>query len=99
MSVRTAQAADRPCEMYRDHGSAVPAVTQGHHARPVYLQNRVYGQILDPTLVWLCGTCHDNVHAWIYWLTGERRRPVPDPPPRARDMARQVHDWYTTALP
>lgn len=46
----TASALDRPCEMYRDHGSARPSVTQGHHIRPVYLQNRKYGEIRDGSL-------------------------------------------------
>ena len=39
-----ARAADRPCELYRYH-APVPSRTQGHHRRPVYLQNRVYGRI------------------------------------------------------
>lgn len=94
---RAAPAADKPCELYRDHGSAVPSVTQGHHVFPVYLQNRVDGRIMDPTLAWLCGTDHDSVHAWLYYLMGERRRPDPDPPPRAKALAQRAYDWYTAA--
>ena len=90
----TAPAADKPCSIYIDHGSARPAVTQGHHVKPVYLQNRKYGRIVDPTLMYLCGTCHDNVHAWIYWLMGERTKPNPEPPLRAQRLAAWVVDWY-----
>lgn len=93
-----APAAERPCEMYRDHGSAVPCMTQGHHWYPVFLQNRVYGQIQDSTLAWLCGTCHDNIHAWLYFLLGERREPAPHPPPRAKAWAQQVFDWYIAEM-
>jgi hypothetical protein len=97
-SPHTASAAARPCELYADHGSATPSVTEGHHRHPVYLQNRVYGQIRDPQLLWLCSTCHDNVHAWLYWLLGERRSPDPLPPVRARGEARAAFAWYTETL-
>lgn len=90
----SASALDRPCVMYLDHGSARPAVTQGHHVFPIYLQNRVYGQIRLGELVFLCGTCHDNTHAWLYWLLGERREPTPHPPARAKALARRAYDWY-----
>lgn len=92
----SASALDRPCQMYLDHGSAQPAVTQGHHRKPVYLQNRLYGRIVDPELWWLCGTCHDNVHAWLYWIMGERRQPAPVPL-RARREAEQTRDWFVGA--
>lgn len=84
-----------PCAMYRDHGSAAPSVTQGHHVRPVYLQNRKYGRIQDNTLLYLCGTCHDNTHAWLYWLMRERTKPNPEPPARAKALAQGAYDWYT----
>jgi len=80
--------------MYADHGSAVPSVTQGHHAHPVYLQNRVWGGIRDNDLLYLCGTCHDNTHAWLFWLMGERRKPDPIPPARARREAERTLAWY-----
>ena len=83
--------------MYLDHGSAVPSVTQGHHVYPVYLQNRVFGRIANPTLAWLCGTCHDNVHVWLYWLMGDRAKPDPIPPARARRAAETAHAWYLEA--
>lgn len=94
-----APSALHPCEMYVDHGSARPSITQGHHAKPVYLQNRLYGRIIDGTLIWLCGTCHDNVHSWIYFLLGERREPNPHPPARAKQWAQKCVDWYLNASP
>ena len=94
-SLSGASAAVRPCEMYRDHGSATPSVTQGHHVYPVYLQNRKFGEIRIATMVWLCGTCHDNVHAWLYWLMGERSKPNPQPPARAKAQAQIALDWFT----
>lgn len=90
----TASALQRPCQLYRDHGSARPSITQGHHLRPVYLQKRKYGRVLYGDLMWLCGTCHDNTHAWTYWLMGERKKPTPHPPLRARALAQAVIDWY-----
>lgn len=97
--VRTAPAADKPCELYADHGSAVPSVTQGHHIYPVYLQNRKYGRIVSGELAYLCGTCHDNVHAWLYFIMGERREPRPTPPPRARRLAQRALDWFNEETP
>lgn len=98
VTVRTASATLRPCEMYVDHGSSVPVITQGHHVYPVFLQNRKYGQIQDGTLQFLCGTCHDSVHAWLYWLLGERAQPAPTPP-RARLLAQRAYDWYVSVEP
>ncbi len=93
---RTASAAERPCELYVYHAPTV-VVTEGHHRRPVYLQNRVYGQIRDPELLWLCSNCHESVHAWLYWLMGERREPNPHPPPRAKTEAQRTLHWYAAA--
>lgn len=92
-----ASAATRPCALYLDHGSAVPSVTQAHHVFPVYLQHRLWGEVRDRTLLHLCGTCHDNVHAWLYWITGERAHPLPTPPARARLLAVKARDLYLTA--
>lgn len=94
--VRTAQASERPCELHRYH-SPVVVRTQGHHHRCVYLQNRVYGSIQDPELMWACGTCHDSIHAWIDWLLREARRPTPAPGPKVRAEAQRTVDWYLTA--
>lgn len=93
----TASAATEPCELYIDHGSARPCVTEGHHVYPQYLQQRVYGSTTDTTRVFLCSTCHDNVHAWLYWLLGERQKPSPEAPARAKALAVRAHTWYTEA--
>ena len=93
-----ASAALRPCEMYTDHGSARPSYTEGHHLHPVFLQNRVYGRILDPQLMWLCSTCHDNLHGELYWLLGERKRALIPVPRRARLLAEETHAWYVNAM-
>lgn len=95
---RTAQASERPCALYADHGSSTPVITQGHHVYPVFLQNRVYGEIRRGDLVWLCGTCHDSVHAWLYWLLKERREPTTAVPPRAQRLADVAFQWYEAAV-
>lgn len=90
---REAKAADRPCELHRYHHPR-PSRTEGHHRHPVYLQNRLYGRIRDNELLWLCGTCHDNVHEWLGWLLGESRKPDPEPTKRAKDEAARSLAWY-----
>lgn len=92
----TAKASERPCELHRYHWPK-PSRTQGHHRHPVYLQNRIYGQIRDPELLWLCGTCHDNVHEWVGWLLGESRKPDPEPSGRAKAEAERTVAWYLGA--
>lgn len=89
----TALAALRPCQLYAYHQPR-PTRTQGHHRYPVYLQNRVFGRIALPELLWLCGTCHDSVHDWISWLLGEARKPDPEPGRLAKTEARRTVDWY-----
>lgn len=93
---RTARAADRPCALYKAH-SPRPSRTQGHHRKPVYLQNRAYGKIQDPTLLWLCGSCHDSVHDWLSWLLREAREPSPHPGRNAKAEAQAAFDWFTDA--
>lgn len=93
VEVRTATAAERPCELVTYHAPAVVR-TQGHHVHPVYLQNRVYGLIRDPELKWLCGNDHDAVHEAIGWLLGESRKPNPMPGRNAMAEARRSVDWY-----
>ena len=94
---RTAQAANKPCELYAHTSSPIPSRTQGHHRHPVYLQNRAYGGIRDPELLWLCGLCHDSVHDVISWLLGEARQPIPMPGLYAIREARRTVAWYRTA--
>jgi hypothetical protein len=93
---RTARAADRPCELYKYHAPRV-VQTAGHHVAPVYLQNRVYGRIQDPTLKWLCPNCHTAVHEVISWLLGEGRTPNPMPGRNVLTEAERTVEWYRTA--
>ncbi len=92
----TASAALRPCEL-RTYHAPVPVITEGHHRHPVYLQNRVYGRIVDPELMWLCSTDHESVHAWLYWMLGERAKPAVDPGRLARAEAELTFAWYQDA--
>lgn len=90
----TAQASERPCELYAHSAAPIPSRTQGHHRHPVYLQNRVYGGIRDPELLWVCGLCHDSIHDVVSWLLGEARKPDPMPGRKAQAEARRTVDWY-----
>lgn len=84
--------------MYKDHGSSAPSLTQGHHIKPEFLQRRIYdGKEPHQELVYLCGTCHDNLHNWLYFLLGEWREPMPHPPARAKAWAQTAYDWYIDA--
>lgn len=94
---KTAPAAQKPCSMYRDHGSSYPVRTQGHHRYPQYLQKRLWGAVHNQELIWLCGTCHDSLHAWLDWLLGEAYKPDPVPPPRLRNEAEFVFHWFEGA--
>ncbi len=94
---RTAQAAEEPCQLYVHSGSPKPSRTQGHHRHPVYLQNRVYGRIRDPELMYVCGLCHDSTHDVISWLLGEGRKPNPMPGMNVIREAKRTVEWYRTA--
>lgn len=89
---RTAFAEAHPCELVAYHAPA-PVVTEYHHSKPVYLQNRLYGRIVYPADLWLCSNCHEAVHAWLYWLMGERKQP-PHIGHRARAEAERTFEWY-----
>lgn len=93
-----AQASDKPCALYAHTAAPRPTRTQGHHRRPVYLQNRVYGRIRDPELMYLCGLCHDAVHDWISYLLGEARKPTIEPGMKHKAEARRTVDWYLAAI-
>ena len=92
-SPRTAQGAEQPCEVYEYHAPK-PTRTQFHHLKPVYLQNRLYGTIKYGPELWACGTCHDSMHDWIYYLMGERRKPDPEPGWKVKRRAQETVDWY-----
>ena len=94
--IRTARADDRPCELVGYHAPR-PSRTQGHHRNPVFLQNEVWGGIRNNDLLWLCGTCHDNVHEWLSFLLGRARKPVPEPGYKAKREAERTLAWYDAA--
>lgn len=94
---RTAQAAERPCQLYVHSLSPRPSRTQGHHRHPVYMQNVIFGHIKLPELLWLCGLCHDSVHDWLSFLTEETRRPNPEPGLLAKREAQRTFDWFIQA--
>ncbi len=96
MEIRIAQASEKPCQFHRYHFPRVIR-TQGHHLYPVYLQNRRYGRIKYPDLLWICGTCHDSIHAWLDWLLEEAQKPDPEPGSRIKKEAQKVFDWYMNA--
>jgi hypothetical protein len=75
-----------------------PIRTQYHHSHPVYLQNRVFGRIVDPPDLWVCGTCHDSLHETIDWLLGEGREPSPKPGRKVLARAQATVDWYYEQL-
>jgi hypothetical protein len=95
--LRTAPAAEKPCQLYAHTDPPVVSRTQGHHRHPVYLQNRVYGRIQDPELLWVCGTCHDNIHEVLSWLLGEGRKPDPMPGWKTRQEAERTVLWFLNA--
>jgi hypothetical protein len=88
----TAFAADRPCVLVAYH-APIPVITEYHHSKPVYLQNRLYGKILYGPDLWVCSNCHEAIHAWLYWLMGERKHP-PVMGRAAKAEAQRTFDWY-----
>jgi hypothetical protein len=97
--LRTARAVDHPCELYAHTAAPIPSRTQRHHRFPEYLQRAVWGEERDDEdVMWLCGTCHDNVHEAIGWLLGETRQPNPMPGYKTLVEARYSIGRYRTAL-
>lgn len=92
---RLARADVRPCEVHGYHWP--PYIeTEGHHIFPVYLQNKVYGKIVKPDLVWTCDTGHKNMHAWLSYLLGERKvRPFRNCTQREREYVMKAVTWFT----
>lgn len=82
----------KPCQLLREH-RPIPTLTEYHHSKPVYLQNRLYGRIVYGADMYLCANCHDSVHEWIYWLMGERRA-EPHVGRMAKMLAAQTVDWF-----
>ena len=83
---------EQPCQLAVHH-VPVPVMEQYHHQKPVFLQNRLYGQIVYGPSLWVCGTCHDSIHAYLYWLLGEHRKP-PHIGRKAKAEAIATYQWY-----
>jgi hypothetical protein len=89
---RKAFHAEHPCELNAYH-APTPVMVEYHHQKPVFLQNRLYGKILYGPELWVCGNCHDAIHAWLYWLLGEHKQP-PYIGTHAKAEAQRTFDWY-----
>jgi len=83
---------DHPCVLVSYH-APTPSVTEFHHSKPVFMQNRLYGNIQYGADTWLCSNCHDSVHEWIYWLVGMRRN-MPNVGRAAKAEAERTVAWY-----
>lgn len=90
--VRSASFTDHSCELVGYHAPAV-VITEYHHQKPVFLQNRVYGHVKYGPSLWVCSNCHEAIHAWLYWLLGERKKPV-NVGRAAKAEAERTHAWY-----
>lgn len=91
-SPRTAFWNEHQCQLVSYHAPQ-PVMTEFHHSRPVFLQNRLYGVIKYGPDLWLCSNCHDAVHAWLYFLLGERRMPTAVGR-AAKAEAQRTFDWF-----
>jgi hypothetical protein len=88
----TAFYAAQPCELVSYHAPK-PVVTEHHHSKPMYLQTRLWGEVRYDADLWVCSNCHEAVHAWLYWLLGERKQP-PNVGTRAKAEAERTYAWY-----
>lgn len=85
-------AENKPCELVSYH-APTPVMTEYHHTKPEFLQKRLYGKTLFPADLWVCSNCHDSIHAWLYWLLGERKKP-PYIGRAAKAEAERTFAWY-----
>lgn len=92
----TAFANVQPCQLVSYHAPK-PVMTEYHHTKPVFLQNRVYGKIVYGADLYVCSSCHDSIHAWLYWLLGEHRQPE-GVGRAAKTSAEATFKWYTEEL-
>ncbi len=91
---RTAFFEDRPCVLLAYHAPR-PVMTEFHHSKPSFLQMRLYGKLFYGPDTYYCSNCHDSVHAWLYWLLGERSKP-PYMGRAAMASAKSIFEWYTS---
>ena len=59
---------DRPCELHATH-TPITVVNELHHAFPQEWQKDLWGEVRDKTLISMCATGHNNVHAAIRYFT------------------------------
>lgn len=90
---RSAFADEQKCQLVAYHAPA-PVMISHHHTKPEYLQLRLWGEVRFGPDLWVCSNCHDAVHAWLYWLMGERREP-PQIGRAAKAEAERTFAWYT----
>lgn len=91
-AVRRAFFPEQGCQLVAYH-APTPVMVEYHHQKPVELQNRLYGKIMFGPSLWVCGNCHDAIHAWLYWLLGEHREP-PYIGRAARSEAERTYAWF-----
>jgi hypothetical protein len=85
---------DQSCQLVAYH-APTPVMTEYHHQKPVFLQDRLWGEIRFGPSLWVCGNCHDAIHAWLYWLLGEHRQP-PYVGRAAKAEAQRTFEWFMT---
>jgi hypothetical protein len=85
---------DQFCQLVKYH-APIPSILEFHHSKPVFLQNRLYGNIKYGADLWLCSNCHDSVHEWLYWLLNMRRL-MPHVGYAAREEATRTFEWYNS---
>lgn len=88
----TAYIGEQVCQLVNYHAPE-PVVLEYHHQKPVYLQDRLYGKILFGPSLWVCANCHEAIHAWLYWLLGERKQPARIGY-HAKAEAERTYSWY-----
>ena len=81
-----------PCMLVAYHAPE-PVITEFHHSKPMYLQQRLYGRVVYAADMWVCSNCHDSIHAWLYWLLGERQKP-PYCGNKAKAEAERTYKWF-----
>ncbi len=76
--------------------SPLPILTERHHLMPKYLA-ALLGLPIDPTVVPLCGTEHENVHHALHHLinTGENPHRFAD---RTQSYVDVAWEWWQAAI-
>jgi len=64
VTVRSVSQDVRPCELHAVH-TPVTVVNELHHAFPQEWQKDIWGEVRDKTLVSICSTGHNTIHAAI----------------------------------